>query len=101
VRFWRVSAEVHIHPFTWIREIADRGMDEVYFRGEVMHSGAVVNAANAPKGYLHVPIREAGHPITEPVFLDGHGKRANVTNGRPVYSRWNVHPIVSWAHIRW
>lgn len=100
VRFWRQTAEIHINGFTWIKEVQDRGMDELYFSGERMHSGATVNAANAPKGYLHVPIRDSGHPITEPVLLNGLGKRAN-PNGPPVYSRWNVHPIVSWAPIHW
>jgi hypothetical protein len=102
VKFWRQTAEVHVNPQGWRRQVLDLGLDELYASGDTTPSGMAVNATTTNnRGYLYEKIKdEAGYPIGVPVPFNGQGKR-NTPSAAAVYGEWATKKEISWSAIRW
>jgi hypothetical protein len=102
VKYWRQTAEVHVNPLGWRRQVLDLGLDELYVSGDTTPSGMSVNATTTNnRGYLHDKIKdEGGYPIAVPILFNGQGKR-QTPSGAAVYGTWSTKKEISWSAIRW
>ena len=99
--FWRVSYEFHLdHFFGWQSDILDRGLHR---SNDVDEDGNSNSEASFKKNAAPVDaIKDLqGHPITEPVKLNGQGQplKQGILHHEAVFLRYMLYPELDWAAL--
>lgn len=97
--FWHQTAEVQIHPRTWVREVVDRGVTRRRAFGDPKDGGGTISTDDLEHGVFHEPIKDAeDFPITEPILLNGNGQP--LEPGKPaVFLKYLDDPLREWAPL--
>jgi hypothetical protein len=82
---WRQTIEIWINPFGWRRNLLDRGTSTTTWPGEDGTSVGDPTTFSREKD-------DEGYPITDPVLLDGNGKKLDVAQRKAVYLVWATKP---------
>ena len=99
--YWQVQYEFHIDVhFGWAAEILDRGLHRAGNRDDAGNQQSMAQAKN--RAPIEAIEDAKGHPITEPVKLDGHGQvlKPDRADGlEAVWLRYALYPEISWAEL--
>ena len=85
--YWAVNIEVHIRWDGWRKRFEDKGMRELIGTKEVVIAGRTITVPDyqtITETMVNEGDEDVAIPITEPVSLDGEGKRLGVGQN-PVY----------------
>lgn len=82
---WRQTCEIWINPRGWRRSLLDQGTHETVWPGEEDLSVGDLAELRRLKD-------DDGYPITQPVPLDGNGKKLDIDKKPAVYLTWITKP---------
>jgi hypothetical protein len=92
--YWEVTTEMEIDfIWGWRQHVVDRGMQRRACAGDPDGEGGTISQTDIQAGdAAHAPIiGQDGHPLTEPVLLDGNGQPLDVCNEEPVYLTYRTY----------
>lgn len=105
IGYWKQTAEIHVNPLGWRRELLDRGFTRRAAPGDPDAKGGTMPTPTSiltPGTATTEPILDGdGNPISEPILLDGDGQplEARYSN-KPVWGQWQIYQETSW-NLNW
>jgi len=110
VMYWEWTIEFHIDPAGWHRDIVDRGICDAKNADPEKNKLGVTKMATWDPYYMedgepnpspvpsNVLIDDKGHPIREPVLLDGAGG-VLPQNQTAMFLRYGIYKAVDWSTL--